>query len=104
MIPSCCRRTSKNSYLGAETAVALRPFLGHLFYVLRKAGVVPYPDADEFDLAYADSGLFETSGFEVPPGSAVRVTVMRKGWALRSKAKIQPIRKAVVALLQSGEE
>jgi hypothetical protein len=83
--------------LGDETHLTLRSFVSHLFYSLRKQGFTEYPDQSEFDLTYEDSGLYDCDGFEVAPGETVPVKVTRKGWALKAKGRVSPIRPARVA-------
>jgi hypothetical protein len=84
--------------LEPEPPVTLRQFVSHLLFALRKRGLAYYPDQDEFDLNYNDSALYDCVGFEVAPGSAVRVTVRSKGWALRNGRTLIPIRRARVQL------
>jgi hypothetical protein len=83
--------------LGDETHLTLRSFVSHLFYSLRKQGFTEYPDHDEFDLTYDDSGLYDCDGFEVAPGESVPVRVTKKGWALKARGKVSPVRRARVA-------
>jgi hypothetical protein len=84
--------------LGQDSHLTLRSFVAHLFYSLRKKGFGEYPSQEEFDLSYELSGLYDCEGFEVPPGETRRVRVVRKGWALLSKDRTLPIRRAKVAL------
>jgi hypothetical protein len=79
-----------------EPPVTLRQFVSHLFFALRKRGLSHYPDRDEFDLSYNDSALYDCLGFEVSPGSTVRVAVRSKGWALRNGRTLIPVRRARV--------
>jgi hypothetical protein len=84
--------------MGAEVPITLRQFVSHFLYGLRKRGLSQYPDAAEFDLAYDDSGLYDCQGFEVSPGATVRVSVIKKGWALRNGRSLISLRKARVRL------
>lgn len=84
--------------LGDDSHLTLRSFVAHLFYSLRKRGFGEYPTADEFDLSYDESGLYDCDGFEVPPGGTRRVRVLKRGWALVSKERTLPVRRARVAL------
>lgn len=83
--------------LGDETHLTLRSFVSHLFYSLRKQGFAEYPDQASFNLTYDDSGLYDCDGFEVALGETVPVRVIRKGWALRTKGKLSPVRRARVS-------
>lgn len=85
--------------LGQESHLTIKSFVSHLFYSLRKKGFGPYPDEDAFDLSYESSGLFECDGFEVPPGGTQRVRVLKRGWALRSRDRLLPVRRARVVLI-----
>ena len=86
--------------MGEESFLTMKNFLSHFFYALRKKGFVTYPETDKFDLPYELSGLYECMGFEVAPGKAEKVTVVRSGWALRCKEELFPVRKAQVKLAQ----
>jgi hypothetical protein len=88
--------TLQSVLAGAEPAITLKQFVGHFIYGLRKRGLGHYPDADEFDLDYGESGLYDCLGFEVEPGTTVRVAVQQKGWAFRQSRKLIPIRRARV--------
>ena len=89
---------------GAETHLTLRSFVAHLFYSLRKQGLTEYPTMHEFDLTYEDSGLYDCDGFEVQPGTGVHVRVVRSGWALQTKGRMFPIRRARVAKVASVKD
>ena len=84
--------------LGEQTHLTLRSFVSHLFYALRKKGLSEYPKDEEFDLTYEASGLYDCDGFEVPPSGKVQVKVTRRGWALNSRGKWLPIRRARVVM------
>jgi hypothetical protein len=88
--------------LGNDSHLTLRSFVAHLFYSLRKRGFGEYPTADEFALSYEESGLYDCDGFEVPPGETRRVRVLKRGWALVSKERTLPVRRARVALAASA--
>lgn len=91
--------------LGEEQPISMRNFVGHLFYGLRKRGFGAYPDEDEFDLDYESSGLYRCLDCEVQPGETVRVRVEERGWALTSKGRLFPIRKAKVCRApEAGDE
>ena len=66
---------------GNDELVTLKGLIGQLFFALNKVGFAQYPDRDEFDLHYEQSGLYECHGFEIPPSSFLRVRVEKKGWA-----------------------
>ena len=87
--------------LGEDSHLTLRSFVAHLFYSLRKRGFSEYPTVEEFDLSYDMSGLYDCDGFEVPPGEHRRVRVLKRGWALVSKERTVPIRRARVGLANS---
>ena len=89
---------------GSETHLTLRSFVAHLFYSLRKQGLAEYPTTQEFDLTYEDAGLYDCDGFEVQPGTGVHVRVVRPGWALQSRGRSVPIRRARVAKVASVED
>jgi hypothetical protein len=84
--------------LGQDSHLTLRSFVAHLFYSLRKRGFGEYPQSEEFDLTYDMSGLYDCEGFEVPPGETRHVRVLKRGWALISKERTLPIRRAKLAL------
>jgi hypothetical protein len=90
--------------LGNDSHLTLRSFVAHLFYSLRKRGFGEYPTADEFELSYDESGLYDCDGFEVPPGETRRVRVLKRGWALLSKERTLPVRRARVALAAAGSQ
>jgi hypothetical protein len=79
-----------------ESPLTLKNFLVHLFYVLRKNGLMQYPSDEEFDLSYADSGLYRCNGFEVPPDTTIRVKLIRKGWGILQRNRLFPVRLAQV--------
>ncbi len=81
---------------GNDELVTLKGLIGQLFFAFNKVGFAQYPDRDEFDLHYEQSGLYESHGFEIPPSSFLRVRVEKKGWALRRGQFVQPVRKARV--------
>lgn len=83
---------------GNTSPITLQNFLSHLFYVFRKKGVTTYPDEDRFTLTYEQSGLYTCIDFQVLPGELRDVEVLAKGWALRLKERLLPIRFAQVAL------
>jgi hypothetical protein len=85
--------------LGGEQIITMKNFLGHLFYTLRKKGFSPYPHEAEFDLPYEQSGLYDCLEFEVSPSESKRVNVVKKGWAIKQRDRILPIRKAQVRLI-----
>jgi hypothetical protein len=89
--------------LGADTPLSLRAFVSHLLYVLRKHGLGPYPESTDFSLSYDQSGLFECSDFEVPPGGSVPVVVQKKGWAIVRGGRLFPVRKARLIRKETGE-
>ena len=82
--------------LGGEQVVTLKNFLGHLFYALRKRGFTSYPMETEFELSYEHSGLYDCLEFNVPPDGSVTVQVVKKGWALKQRDRILPIKKAQI--------
>lgn len=82
--------------LREEHSITLKNFIDHLFYCLRKNGLAVYPNTDEFDLNYNQSGLYRSIDFEVPPGEEVHVKVEKKGWALVRGGRVFPIRKAIL--------
>jgi hypothetical protein len=82
---------------GKAEEISLVGLVGQFFLALRKAGLVRYPDHEEFELAYDQSGLYDCQGFDVPPGQSVRVRVDRRGWALRRDRSLLPVRRARVA-------
>ena len=84
--------------LGHETHLTLRSFVAHVFYSLRKLGFAEYPQLQDLELSYEESGLYDCEGFEIAPGTTARVTVSKKGWALMSKDRVTPIRRAQVKL------
>jgi hypothetical protein len=81
---------------GEESPLTFRSFIGHLFYSLRKKGFGQYPQQDVFDLPYESSGLYECDGFVVPPGETLTVRVVKRGWALQTKGRILPAKRARV--------
>ena len=85
--------------LGGEQIITMKNFLGHLFYTLRKKGFSPYPNEEEFDLPYEQSGLYDCLEFEVSPSELKRVNVVKKGWAIKQWDRILPVRKAQVRLV-----
>ena len=85
--------------LGGEQIITMKNFLGHLFYALRKKGVSPYPNEQEFDLPYEQSGLYDCLEFEVLPSETKRVHVVKKGWAIKQRDRTFPVRKAQVKLV-----
>jgi hypothetical protein len=90
--------TLNSVQLGEQTHLTLRSFVSHLFYALRKKGLSEYPKDEEFDLTYEASGLYDCDGFEVQPSGMVQVKVTRRGWALNSRGKWLPIRRARVVM------
>lgn len=82
--------------LGDEHSITIRNFIAHLFYSLRKKSFVSYPEKEQFDLDYDQSGLYQCINFAVPPGGQVRVKVEREGWAIRKGTRLFPVRKAVL--------
>ena len=88
--------TLNSVQLGGESHLTLRSFVANLFYSLRKRGFGEYPKDETFDLPYEASGLYECEGFEVQPGGSDRVKVVRRGWALHSRGRVLPIRRARV--------
>jgi hypothetical protein len=82
---------------GKAEEISLVGLVGQFFLALRRAGLVRYPDHEEFELAYDQSGLYDCQGFDVPPGQSVRVRVDRRGWALRRDRSLLPVRRARVA-------
>lgn len=86
--------------LGGEQIITMKNFLGHLFYTLRKKGFSPYPNEEKFDLPYEQSGLYDCLEFEVSPSESKRVNVVKKGWALKQRDRILPVRKAQVRLVE----
>ena len=84
--------------LGDEKNITIKNFLAHLFYSLRKKGVVTYPSENEFELTYEQSGLYNCIGFEVPPDGKATVKTEKPGWALSKGGRIYPIKKAVLRL------
>lgn len=84
--------------LGHETHLTLRSFVAHIFYSLRKRGFAEYPQAQEFQLSYEESGLYDCDGFAIPPGASAPVRVSKKGWALVTKERVTPIRRAQLRL------
>jgi hypothetical protein len=81
---------------GNDELVTLKGLVSELFFALNKVGFAQYPDRDEFELHYEQSGLYECYGFEIPPSHSRRVRVEKKGWALRRGQLLQPVRKARV--------
>lgn len=81
---------------GDETPLTFRSFIAHLFYCSRKKGFGQYPQEEFFNLTYDNSGLYQCQGFEIPPGGAVNVRVVKRGWALQSKGKLRPVKRAIV--------
>ncbi len=84
--------------LGDEHAITIKNFIAHLFYSLRKKSFVSYPEQEQFDLDYDQSGLYQCINFEVPPGGKIRVKVEKQGWALKKGSRLFPVRKAVLKL------
>lgn len=82
--------------LGEPPTVTMNNFIAHLLYVLRKKGLCTYQDSDAFDLNYDQSGLYNCLGFQVGPGTTIRVTVVTKGWGIKSRNRLIPIRYAQV--------
>jgi len=82
--------------LGDEHSITMKNFIAHLFYSLRKKSFISYPEKEQFDLDYDQSGLYQCINFEVPPGGQVRVKVEREGWAIRKGTRLFPVRKAVL--------
>jgi hypothetical protein len=82
--------------LGDEHSITIKNFIAHLFYSLRKKSFISYPEKEQFDLDYDQSGLYQCINFEVPPGGQVRVKVEREGWAIRKGERLFPVRKAVL--------
>lgn len=88
--------------LGESSSISIKNFVSHLFYVLRKKGVSTYPDIDTFELHYEDSGLYSCQGFQIEPGDRRRVEVVKKGWGIRSKDRLFPIRFAQLKLVDTS--
>jgi hypothetical protein len=82
--------------LGEDTHLTLATFLAHMFYGLRRAGFGSYPKEDEFVLSYDDSCLYDCDGFELRPGEATGVRVVKRGWAILSRGRTFPVRRARV--------
>lgn len=88
---------------GEDTHLTLRSFVSHLFYALRKRGFSEYPNEEQFYLSYEQSGLYDCDGFQIPPYGSALVKVARKGWALNSRGRWLPVRRArVVEVAQAG--
>lgn len=88
---------------------ALRNRDGHMalqmlqcvMYAARKAGLVEYPDEDEFELAYDESGMYDDDGYspQIPPGGSAMVQVIQKGWGFKTGKGIRPVVKAKVRII-----
>jgi len=81
-----------------DPMLSLRSVLGHLFFVLRRQGLTPYPTEESFHLAYGEAGLFECLEFDLKPGDSREVEVIRRGWAIKAGGRLLPIRRALIRL------